>query len=160
MKIHKFEKIWLTFGTATLLFFLIVIGVSAFYLGNQPPSCLLTIDPEKVEQTKPFNQPGLQKIADNEYRLTIVASAFNYDVGTDNKIIQIPVGSTVHFYVTTKDVVHGFGLVGTNVNMMLEPGYISTYTNIFRKPGTYTLLCNEYCGIGHHLMAASIEVTG
>lgn len=158
MDMHKYEKIWLLFGTATLLIFLITIGISAFYLGNQPPSCAVTIDPEKVDETAPFNKPGLKQIGDNEYELTIVASAFNYDVGNNEKLVQIPKGSTVHFNVTTKDVVHGFELVGTNVNMMLEPGYISTYTNTFDKPGNYTLLCNEYCGTGHHYMTATIEV--
>ena len=159
MKMHGYEKIWLLFGTGTLLVFLIIVGISAFYMGNQPPSCAVTLDPQKVDETPPFDQPGLKQIGEDEYQLTIVASAFNYDVGTEDKVVKIPKGSTVHFNVTTKDVVHGFQLVGTNVNMMLEPGYISTYTNTFKKPGKYTLLCNEYCGVGHHLMAATIEVT-
>ncbi len=159
MKLHRYEKIWLLFGTGTLLIFLIIVGISAFYMGNQPPSCAVTLDPQKVDETPPFDQPGLKQIGEDEYQLTIVASAFNYDVGTQDKVIKIPKGSTVHFNVTTKDVVHGFQLVGTNVNMMLEPGYVSTYTNTFKKPGKYTLLCNEYCGVGHHLMAATIEVT-
>lgn len=158
MNMHKYEKIWLLFGTATLLIFLFVIGISAFYLGNQLPSSTVTIDPEKVDVTPPFDDPGLKKIGENEYELTIVASAFYYDVGNKDNIVQIPKGATVQFNVTTKDVVHGFELVGTNVNMMLEPGYISTYTNTFEKPGKFTLLCNEYCGAGHHLMTATIEV--
>ena len=107
----------------------------------------------------PFDKPGLKQIGDNEYQLDIVASAFDYDVGAEDKVVSIPKGATVHFNATTKDVVHGFQLVGTNVNMMLEPGYVSTYSNTFDKPGKYTLLCNEYCGVGHHMMAATIEVT-
>src|SRR5699024_8218438 len=158
MNMHKYEKIWLLFGTATLLVFLIVVGVSAFYMGNKPPSCAVTIDPEQVDTWEPFNDPGLKQVGDNEYQLTIVASAFNFDVGNDEKVIEVPKGAKVHFNVTTKDVIHGFELVGTNVNMMLEPGYISTYTNTFKNSGTYTLLCNEYCGTGHHLMTATIEV--
>lgn len=155
----KYEKIWLLFGTGTLLVFLIVVGISAFYMGNQPPSCAVTLDPQKVDETPPFDKPGLKQIGDNEYQLDIVASAFDYDVGAEDKLVRIPKGATVHFNATTKDVVHGFQLVGTNVNMMLEPGYVSTYSNTFDKPGKYTLLCNEYCGVGHHMMAATIEVT-
>lgn len=158
MNMHKYEKIWLFFGTGTLLVFLIVVGISAFYMGNQPPSCAVTLDPEKVDEWPPFNEPGLKQIGDNEYQLTVVASAFHFDVGSDDNVVQIPKGTTVHFSATTKDVIHGFELVGTNVNMMLEPGYVSTYSNTFKRPGTYTLLCNEYCGTGHHLMAATIEV--
>ncbi|MFL6558845.1 MAG: cytochrome B5, partial [Bacillus sp. (in: firmicutes)] len=53
MHMHKFEKIWLSFGIGALVVFLTVVGVSAFYLGNKPPSCLTTINVDKVDQTKP-----------------------------------------------------------------------------------------------------------
>lgn len=158
MNMHKFEKIWLLLGSGTLLLFLIIVGISAFYMGSKPPSCAVTLDPERVTEHTLFKEPGLTQIGDNEYQLTIVASAFNYDVGNDEKLIQIPKGATVHISSTTTDVIHGFEIAGTNVNMMLEPGYISTYTNTFKNAGTFTLVCNEYCGIGHHLMAATIEV--
>lgn len=158
MNMHKYEKIWLLLGSGTLLVFLIVVGISAFYMGSKPPSCAVTLDPERVTEHTLFKEPGLKEIGDNEYQLTIVSSAFNYDVGNDEKLIQIPKGATVHVSSTTTDVIHGFEIAGTNVNMMLEPGYISTYTNTFKNAGTYTLVCNEYCGIGHHLMAATIEV--
>lgn len=158
MNMHRYEKIWMLFGSLTLLVFLVVVGISAFYMGNNPPSCAVTLDPENVHSQEPFNEPGLKEIGDNEYQLTIVTSAFNFDVGSDDKVVQIPKGATVHVVSTTTDVVHGFEIAGTNVNMMLEPGYISTLTNTFKHAGTYTLLCNEYCGVGHHLMSATIEV--
>lgn len=158
MEMHKFEKIWLTLGSIALIAFLIVLGVSAFYLGNQPPSCAVTLDPKKVDEHQLFKEPGLTEIGENEYQLTVVSSAFDYNVGNPEKIVEIPKGATVHISTTTKDVIHGFEIAGTNVNMMVEPGYISTYTNTFDKAGTYTLVCNEYCGVGHHLMQATIEV--
>lgn len=158
MNMHKYEKIWLYLGSATLLFFLIVVGVSAFYMGSKPPSCAVTLDPERVREHELFKNPGLSEIGDNEYQLTVVSSAFDYDVGNSDKIVEIPKGATVHISSTTTDVIHGFEIAGTNVNMMLEPGYISTMTYTFDNPGTYTLVCNEYCGVGHHLMTATIEV--
>src|SRR5690625_400805 len=158
MNMHKYEKVWMLFGSLTLLVFLVVVGISAFYMGNNPPSCAVTLDPENVVNQEPFNEPGLKQIGDNEYQLTVVTSAFNFDVGSEDKVVQIPKGAKVHVVSTTTDVIHGFEIAGTNVNMMLEPGYISTLTNTFKNAGTYTLLCNEYCGIGHHLMAATIEV--
>lgn len=158
MGMHRFEKIWLTFGSIALVFFLIVLGVSAFYMGNQPPSCAVTLDPENVDNHQLFKDPGLKQTGENEYDLVVVSSAFDYDVGTDDKIVEIPKGSTVSISTTTKDVIHGFEIAGTNVNMMVEPGYISTYVNTFDKVGTYTLVCNEYCGVGHHMMHATIEV--
>ncbi|MBT2754964.1 cytochrome c oxidase subunit II [Mesobacillus foraminis] len=156
MHIHKFEKIWLIFGVATLLVFLSVVGVSAFYLGNQPPSCLATINPEKVDITAPFDQPGLKKVEGKEwdYELVFVASAFQYNP----REVEVPIGAKVKVLATTKDVVHGFSVAGTNINMMLEPGYISEFTTTFDKTGEFLILCNEYCGAGHHMMTSKIKV--
>lgn len=156
MHMHKFEKVWLIFGVGTLLVFLTVLGVSAFYLGNQPPSCLATIDPEKVETQAPFNEPGLKKVEGKawDYELVFVAQAFNYNPDD----VEIPFGATVKIIATTKDVIHGFEVAGTNINMMLEPGYISEHITTFDKTGEYLILCNEYCGAGHHLMTSKIEV--
>ncbi|MCP8968805.1 cytochrome c oxidase subunit II [Ectobacillus ponti] len=155
MHLHKYEKIWLIFGIGSLLVFLSVIGVGAYYKGQQPPSCLTTIDPEKVDQTAPFDQPGVKQVGDNHYQVAIVMQAFAFTPNT----IKVPKGATVDFVVTTKDVVHGFEIAGTNVNMMVEPGYVSTATKVFDKKGEYLILCNEYCGTGHHMMTAKVEVT-
>ncbi|MFB5194509.1 cytochrome c oxidase subunit II [Neobacillus sp. KR4-4] len=156
MHMHKFEKIWLTFGIGALVVFLTTVGVSAFYLGNKPPSCLTTINVDKVDQTKPFNKPGLHKVEgkDWDYELVYVASAFSYNPVK----VEVPLGAKVKVIATTKDVVHGFEVAGTNINMMLEPGYVSEYTTTFDKAGEYLIVCNEYCGAGHHLMSSMIEV--
>ncbi|MFG6114573.1 cytochrome c oxidase subunit II [Halobacillus sp. MO56] len=165
MHLHKYEKIWMGAGVGTLLIFLIVLGVGAFYQGTQPPSCMVTLDPTNVQAHEAFKEDnlGLQKLGEKEYTLNVLASAFNYDFGKDEdgnaiRKIRIPAGSKVMFQATTKDVIHGFQLAGTNVNMMLEPGYISTLETTLDNPGTYTLICNEYCGTGHHLMTATVEV--
>jgi cytochrome c oxidase subunit II len=156
MHMHKFEKIWLIFGVAALIVFLSTIGVSAFYLGNKPPSCLTTINPDKVDQTAPFNKPGLHKVEgkDWDYDLVYVAQTFAYNP----TVVKIPLGAKVRIVATTKDVVHGFEVAGTNINMMLEPGYVSEFTKTFNKAGEYLIVCNEYCGAGHHLMSSKIEV--
>jgi cytochrome c oxidase subunit 2 len=54
--------------------------------------------------------------------------------------------------------VHGFSIPLTGVNMMVVPGWVSTAAHTFNDPGTFLLVCNEYCGAGHQLMAAQIEV--
>lgn len=165
MKLHKFEKVWLFFGVGSLIVFLVVIGFGAFYKGTHPPSHIATIDPENIEEVEDFKPEnlGLTKVSEDKYIVNIVASAFNYDLGTDEdgspvREIRIPKGATVLFQITTPDVVHGFNIAGTNVNMMVEPGYISSLETELNKAGTYTVVCNEYCGVGHHLMYATVEV--
>ncbi|MBM7620241.1 cytochrome c oxidase subunit 2 [Bacillus tianshenii] len=155
MHMHKYEKWWLLIGGGTLILFLSIIGVSAFAMGHTPPSDHMTINPAKVDETAPFNEPGLKKIGENEYELVMVSQAFSF---TPNDI-QIPKGATVHFKVTSKDVVHGFAIANTNVNMMITPGHINSITHTFDEAGSYLILCNEYCGAGHQVMSAKIEVS-
>ncbi|WP_114570718.1 cytochrome c oxidase subunit II [Exiguobacterium flavidum] len=154
MHIHKLEKVWLIFGVAMLAVFLTIIGVSAFASGNQPPSDATLIDPTKVDQTKPFDKPGLTKIDDGVYEAVMVSQAFQFTPGD----MEVPKGATINFLVTSKDVVHGFQIVKTNVNMMVVPGHINSMSYTFKEAGEYLIVCNEYCGNGHHMMATKIKV--
>lgn len=154
MHLHRYEKIWLIFGVGTLIVFLTVIGISAFAMGNQPPSHMATVDPQNLNEEPPFDNPGLEQIDENTYLATIVAMTFGYNP----HVIEVPVGSTVKFQVTSQDVVHSFTIPGTNVNMMITPGHVNMAEHTFTEPGTYLVLCNEYCGVGHHYMQMTIEV--
>jgi len=112
------------------------------------------VDALKVASTPPFDHPGLRKNADGSYEADYVAQVFMFSPSK----LTIPVGSKVTFYVTSADVVHGFEIAKTDVNMMAIPGWVNNATHTFDKAGTYLLVCNEYCGIGHQNMYATIEV--
>jgi len=155
MHIHRLEKVWLTFGIAMLVVFLAITGVSAFAMGMNPPTNHThSIDPSQVDNTPPFDKPGLRLVGDNEYQAVITSFIFQFEPS----LMEIPAGSTVHFSITSKDVVHGFQIVGTNVNMMATPGEVNQLTYKFDKPGEYLILCNEYCGAGHEVMQARLIV--
>ncbi|WP_078555054.1 cytochrome c oxidase subunit II [Bacillus alkalicellulosilyticus] len=151
---HKSEKVWLTLSFGMILLFMIATGYQAFALGMAPPGGMETIDPQKVEQTAPFDQPGITQIGENEYEVVMILELFSFNP----REVDIPVGATVHFVLTSKDVVHGFQIVGTNANGMIMPGYITRITQTFETPGEYLVLCNEYCGAGHQVMATTITV--
>lgn len=117
---HKYEKIWISLGTASLAVFLIILGISAVHGGHTPAaSGIETINPEHVREDARFSEPGLKEATDgdHDYDLYFLASAFMYEPGE----VEIPAGSTVKIHVTSPDVVHGFQVVGTNVNMIAEP---------------------------------------
>lgn len=165
MHLHRFEKIWLVFGIGSLVVFMLILGYGAFWKGTHPQSHGQIIDPNNVEAYDAFKPEnlGVNKVDEKRYVINVVASAFNYDFGTDKdgnavKTIRIPKGSNVLFQVTSPDVVHGFNIAGTNVNMMIEPGYVSKMETVLNNPGEYTIVCNEYCGVGHHLMFGTLEV--
>lgn len=156
MHLHRLEKVWLSIGMAILLLFLLILGIMAFGMGMNPPNeHHHTIDPTKVTETAPFDTPGIKQVGDQRYEAVMVAYAFGYDPVE----LEVPAGSTVDFVLTTSDVVHGFAIVGTNVNVMVEPGEISHVSHTFDEPGEYLILCNEYCGTGHEYMKTTIVVT-
>lgn len=154
MKTHLDEKIWLILSFGMIIGFMLFTGYQTFVLGMGPPSNMETIDPQKVDETAPFDNPGIKQIGENEYEVVMTLSVFSFDPSN----IEIPAGSTVHFTLTSKDVVHGFQVVGTNLNAMVPPGHIQKITQKFDEPGEYLVLCNEYCGTGHQYMSTTITV--
>jgi cytochrome c oxidase subunit 2 len=74
--------------------------------------------------------------------------------------IRVPVGAQIDFIATSADVIHGFNIEGTRVNMMLIPGQIGRISHTFAETGEHLLICHEYCGSGHHTMAGRIIVEG
>lgn len=154
MHFHKFEKIWLIFGTLSLAAFLTIVGVTAFAHGHAPAGGMDTIDPDKVTETAPFDKPGVRQLDDDTYEAVIISQTFGYLPGK----IRVPAGKEIIFTLTSTDVVHSFTIDNTKVNMMAVPGRITHKSYTFEKAGKYLVLCNEYCGAGHHMMSTEIEV--
>jgi cytochrome c oxidase subunit 2 len=152
--IYKLERIWITAGVAMLAFFLAVLATAAIVDGYVPNSRIQTIDPAKISETPPFDHPGLRKTGDKAYEAYYVAQIFQF---TPRKL-TIPVGSRVTFYITSADVEHGFSIPETGVNAMVTPGWVSSVSHTFKSAGKYLLICNEYCGGGHQLMASEVDV--
>jgi len=66
--------------------------------------------------------------------------------------------------VSSTDVLHGISIVSEDgwvvYNIMVMPGMAYAIHIRFDKPGTYHILCNEYCGVGHQDMRGKIVVVG
>ena len=139
---------------ALLVIFATAVAVSAFAFGYQVPLPEQRVNPQTITESGPFANPGLRELAPGKYEAYIIAHIWSF---TPNEI-KIPAGSTVTFYVTSRDVQHGFLIQGTNVNAQVLPGYVSKLTYHFKKPGTYTFVCNEYCGLGHQAMYGRVIV--
>jgi cytochrome c oxidase subunit 2 len=154
LHVSRYERLYLTLGILVLVVWLFALAIDAFADNINPPTGFQTLDPTKVSQTAPFDHPGLRQTGARAYDAYYVAQVFTF---TPNDL-RVPVGSTVTFYVTSPDVVHGFYVPGTDINMMAIPGWVNSQTHTFKTKGTYLLLCHEYCGIGHQNMFAKIEV--
>ncbi|MBK6991380.1 MAG: cytochrome c oxidase subunit II [Chitinophagaceae bacterium] len=110
--------------------------------------------PECLPYDKAYTEPKINKIDEKTYEVFSVASMWQFQPSE----IYIPVGSEVDFYLTSKDVVHGFNISDKNINMMAVFGAINKTTVTFDKPGVYDIVCHEYCGVGHQNMRAQVIV--
>ena len=152
MNVPLYEKIWMYAAGGLVAAFLgtVLVGVAGSAL--TPPSHVETIDPTKVFTDPRFTNRG---VTENESGATVVAVSMMFAFNPAE--IRVPAGKPVTFRLTSSDVTHGFQIVGTNANTMVVPGYVSQFTTTF-QPGTYLIVCNEYCGLNHHGMYATLIV--
>ncbi|MCB9455673.1 MAG: cytochrome C oxidase subunit II [Anaerolineaceae bacterium] len=163
MHIDKFERYWIVAASLMLGAFFAALIASTIVFGVHLPDPAGRINPADVEDwtNQGFATPGLRDMGDNHYEAHIVAQMWLYNTGdvVDGvPTVRVPQGAVVTFNVASKDVTHGFYIEYHNVNIMVIPGQISRATVTFNRPGTYRIVCHEYCGNGHHNMNAQVIV--
>jgi cytochrome c oxidase subunit II len=126
---------------------LALIAYATWGLGINVPTC--------VPQAEAFDHGSITKHGDKNYEIHFLAKMWRFEPSR----VRVPTGSTVDLYLTSKDVIHGFQILGTDVNLMAEPAVISNARIDFTKPGRYAIVCHEYCGVGHQDMSGMIEVS-
>jgi cytochrome c oxidase subunit 2 len=154
MHVDRYERYWMGAATGMLVLFLVAIVLTAVAGSAHPPSHVETIDPDRVAVEGEFVNPTVTARADGAVVVPIRAEMYIFRP----EVIRVPVGKPVTFRVTSPDVLHGFQIVGTNVNVTVAPGYVSEVTTTFARPGEYLIACNEYCGLAHHLMQGKVIV--
>jgi cytochrome c oxidase subunit II len=142
----KFEKLVIGFSVAMMTVFVFFILMAAGTKDISVADCL-PYDARYLE-------PGVVELNDSTYQIKYVASMWQYEPNE----VAIPVGSEVDMYLTSKDVVHGFQIHEKNINLMAVYGSVTKATTRFTEPGVYKIICHEYCGTGHQMMAAEIIV--
>ncbi len=73
-------------------------------------------------------------------------------------ILKLRKDQTYRLHISSIDLQHGFSIQPINMNFQVLPGYDHVLTITPTTAGEYSILCNEFCGIGHHLMTGRIIV--
>ncbi|MDH5211276.1 MAG: cytochrome C oxidase subunit II, partial [Betaproteobacteria bacterium] len=73
-------------------------------------------------------------------------------------ILELEAGKSYRIHLMSLDWLHGFSLQPENINIQVHPGYEHVLTVTPTNPGTYSIICNEYCGINHHQMVSRLYV--
>lgn len=153
MNVQLYEKVWMWAAGGLIVAFIAIVLLTAIGGAVQPPSHVETIDPTNVLNDPRFEHTGVTLTPRGA---TVIAVGMMFAFVPNE--IHVPAHRPITFRLTSSDVTHGFQIVGTNGNTMLVPGYVSQFTTTFDRPGEYLLVCNEYCGLGHHLMSAKLVV--
>lgn len=73
-------------------------------------------------------------------------------------ILELEKGQSYRIHLSSLDLLHGFSLQPTNMNIQVHPGLEHVITLTPTEAGTFTIVCNEFCGLGHHTMVGRIDV--
>ncbi|XRD86189.1 cytochrome C oxidase subunit II [Dyella acidisoli] len=121
-----------------------------------PPSRVETIDPSTLHVSGEFVESNLGSAVEPNGSVTVRIVGQQYSFTP--QCIVVPSKTPITFRVTSADVIHGMLITGTNINSMVEPGYISTFKTEFERAGDHLMPCHEYCGVGHEAMWANVKV--
>jgi cytochrome c oxidase subunit 2 len=75
-------------------------------------------------------------------------------------VLELKKGESYRIHLSSVDLQHGFSLPQEimSLNFQVLPGYIYVVTLTPKEAGEFPVVCNEYCGIGHHTMVGKIIV--
>ncbi|MGB4246160.1 MAG: c-type cytochrome [Pseudohongiellaceae bacterium] len=80
------------------------------------------------------------------------------DILVKDPEMYLPVGKPVKALLRSKDVLHNYTVPQFRVKMDLVPGMVTYLWFTPTVVGSYDILCEELCGIGHHVMRGKVVV--
>jgi cytochrome c oxidase subunit 2 len=160
--VHPAEKIWATIAFVWCMVLFAMMPLWHFKGGQNPSGIRHRVEAEA-------------------YATRVQQFIADYQVGVDNGIpvVAPPPGSHVYLqaqmwmwspvlhlqegaeyilHLSSIDVNHGFSLFPLNINFQVVPGYDYGLRVTPNAAGEFQIICNEFCGIGHHLMLGKIVV--
>lgn len=72
--------------------------------------------------------------------------------------LYVPNGESVDFAIRSKDVVHAFWIPAFRLQIDAVPGITTHYRSTPERIGSYPVVCNLLCGVGHSTMRSTIHV--
>ena len=73
-------------------------------------------------------------------------------------VLEIPVGETVRFNLTSTDVVHSFWIVPFEFKRDVIPDHPNHFEVTPTRTGTFTGRCSELCGVYHSRMLFTVKI--
>ncbi len=72
--------------------------------------------------------------------------------------LYLPIGQSVKFVLTSRDVIHDFWIIPFLMKMDVVPGHTNEFQVTPNKLGTFEGKCAELCGVDHSRMLFNVKV--
>lgn len=110
-----------------------------------------------IASAAPWPDAATQQPAPAPRVVEVVAQRFDFWPAE----IRVRAGETIELRVSSEDTMHGFRIVGGDVNLQVpkrgKGEAVAQFTG--RAAGRYTIECNRLCGAGHNFMRATLIVS-
>jgi cytochrome c oxidase subunit 2 len=103
-------------------------------------------------------------IAKNALHIQVIAQQFTWTFkypdanGLTSATLVLPNGREAVLDFQSRDVIHAFFVPEFRENMDIVPGLTTTINVTPTRVGTYPVICNELCGLGHATMRSTAQV--
>ncbi|MBE0682282.1 MAG: cytochrome C oxidase subunit II [Anaerolineales bacterium] len=162
----RMEKTWLTVAFVWCVFLTLMMPLW-YFMGKQnvPTETYRTTPAQFNEKVQAFTEQ--YKIGEdtiNGVTLPVVEAPPGSDVYLRAStwqwfpILQFRKGETYRLHISSMDLQHGFSLQPVNINLQILPQYDYVATIVPTSTGEFTIVCNEFCSLGHHTMIGKIIV--
>jgi len=153
---ERVERHWAAVAVAVMILLIAMAVFAALQYVTLPQAQLQIVDPRTLHLRGEFIESNLGSAVEPDGSVTVrvVGQQYSYTP----QCLLVPTDTPITFRATSADVVHGFLIDGTTINLMLVPGYVSSLPARFETPGERHMPCHEFCGVGHEGMWAEIKI--
>jgi cytochrome c oxidase subunit II len=161
-KVSKDERMWMVI--AMLLCIMLFVWMVMWHVyGKQNPSNI-TYRTNTIEFSNLSEAYIKRNMVGADNGIPVIRPEPNSDVIVMaqmwrwSPVLILQKDESYNLHISSKDVMHGLSIQPVNMNFQIYPGY--DYVLRFKptETGEYKVICNEFCGIGHHTMIGKIVV--
>jgi cytochrome c oxidase subunit II len=163
MPAHRTEKVWVAIAFVWCMVLFAMMPVMHARGGQNLSGIRHTVKPgdyarrysEFVQQYRVGEDHGFPVVAPPPGSdIYLMATSFAW-----LPVLKLEKGAQYTLHLSSIDVNHGFSLLPVNVNVQVVPGYDYGIPVTPTAAGDFRIVCNEFCGIGHHTMVGKVIVT-
>jgi cytochrome c oxidase subunit 2 len=152
----RVERRWAMVSVSIIAMMVFLATFAGVHQATMPQPRMELADPRTLHIAGEFIESNLGSALEPDGSVTVRIVGQQYSFTP--QCIVVPTNTVVTFRAASADVVHGFLIQNTNVNLMVVPGYVSSLSTRFARPVASHMPCHEYCGTGHEGMWANVHV--